>query len=183
MHERFPLADGETILWQGRPAPRGYTFRNWRHALFGFALSLPCLFWLLVGIELAAAGSPAWVAWLPLPFALGSLYLAFGQLLIARLEWEKVLYTVSESTICLQRGLFRPKLCTLPRAALVAVRTRRLGPNLATVRFEAEDGRSLTFCAIEHPELLLRHVPDAGGAPPSQPSPAGGGSYFASAED
>ena len=83
MFEPLPLTADETIRWHGRPAPRAYTFRNWRHSLLGLALLLPCLIWQLVGIELAADGAPSWVAWLPLPFNLATLYLAFGQLLIA----------------------------------------------------------------------------------------------------
>lgn len=161
MFEPLPLAVDETILWQGRPAPRAYTFRNWRHAIFGFALMLPCLFWQLVGIELVSAGAPSWVAWLPLPFALGSLYLAFGQLLIARLEWEQVLYVVSDRTIYQRCGFFRPRLRQIPRAKVTAVRKRTLGPNLATIRLDGEEGQFLLFAAIEHAELLLRLFPDA----------------------
>lgn len=159
MFDALPLAADETILWQGRPAPRAYTFRNWRHALFGLALTLPCLLWQLVGIELVAGGAPLWVAWLPLPFNLGALYLAFGQLLVARLEWERVFYAVSDRTLYQRCGLFRLRLCTLPLSDVVAVRKRILGPNLATVRIESREGESLLFSAIEHPELLLRILP------------------------
>jgi hypothetical protein len=162
--EPLPLAADETILWQGRPAPRAYTFRNWRHALFGLALMLPCLFWQLVGIELVAGGAPFWVAWLPLPFNLGSLYLAFGQLLIARLEWEQVLYAVSDRTVYQRRGFFRPRLRCLPLAAVTSVRKKSLGPNLATVRIASREGESLLFATIEHPELLLRLFPGLAGS-------------------
>ena len=156
MFEPLPLAADETILWQGRPAPRAYTFRNWRHALFGLALMLPCLFWQLVGIELVTEGAPRWVAWLPLPFNLASLYLAFGQLLIARLEWEQVLYVVSDRTIYQRSGFFRSRLYRMPLTAVTAVRKRTLGPNLATIRIDSGEGQVLHFSAIEHPELLLR---------------------------
>lgn len=152
------LAD-ETILWQGRPAPRAYTFRNWRHALFGLALTLPCLLWQLVGIELVAAGTSTWVAWLPLPFNLVALYLAFGQLLIARLEWEHVFYTVSDRTIYQQGGFIRPRLDCMPRTEVTDIRKKVLGPNLAAVRMISRDGQVITFSAIEHPELLLRLFP------------------------
>lgn len=159
MFEPLPLADGETLLWHGRPAPRAYTFRNWRHALFGLALALPCLFWQLVGIELAASGAPPWVAWLPLPFNLGALYLAFGQLLIARLEWERVYYAVSDRAIYQRCGFFRSRLLQMPLADLAEVRRKILGPNLASIRMEGRGGETLIFSAIEHPELLLRCFP------------------------
>lgn len=168
MFEPLPLAADETLLWQGRPAPRAYTFRNWRHALFGLALMLPCLFWQLVGIELAAGGAPSWVAWLPLPFNLGSLYLAFGQLLIARLEWEQVQYAVSDRAIYQRRGFFRSRLRSLPLTAVTRVRNKALGPNLATVRFDGDDGVSFFFTAIEHPELLLRLFPGVVGGDVTQ---------------
>lgn len=168
MLEPLLLAADETLLWQGRPAPRAYTFRNWRHALFGLALMLPCLFWQIVGIELVATGGPRWVAWLPLPFNLASLYLAFGQLLIARLEWEQVLYVVSDRTVYQRRGFFRPRLRSLPLAAVTKVRKKSLGPNLATIRIDGKEGESLLFAAIEHPELLLRLFPDAAGGDTSQ---------------
>lgn len=161
--EPLPLAADETLLWQGRPAPRAYTFRHWRHALFGLALLLPCFIWQLVGIELVAGGAPLWVAWLPLPFNLGCLYLAFGQLLIARLEWEQVLYAVSDRTIYQRSGFFRPRLRCLPLAAVTSVRKKILGPNLATIRIDGREGQVLLCSAIEHPELLLRLFPSVVG--------------------
>lgn len=161
MFNELPLAVGEEILWQGRPAPRAYTFRHWRHALFGLVLSLPCLLWQLVGIELVAGGASSWAAWLPLPFNLGALYLAFGQFLLARLEWERVYYAVSDRTIYRYCGLFRPRLGTLPLSAVVTVRKRSLGPNLASIRMENREGEALAFVAIEHPELLLSLFPAA----------------------
>jgi len=160
MFDPLPLIDDEKILWQGRPAPRAYTFRNWRHALFGLALALPCLIWQLAGIDLAAGGAAPWVAWLPLPFNLGCLYLAFGQLLIARLEWEQVYYAVSNHTIYQRCGFFRPRLHRMPLAAVTTVRKKVLGPNLATIRMEGSAGERLLFSSIEHPELLLHLFPD-----------------------
>ena len=168
MFDPLPLAVEETIRWQGRPAPRAYTFRNWRHSLFGLALLLPCMVWQLVGIELAADGAPSWVAWLPLPFNLGNLYLAFGQLLIARLEWERVYYAVSDRSIYQRRGFFRSRLRSLPLAGVTRIRRKILGPNLATVRIDGREGESLIFSAIEHSELLLRLFPDVPGGDPAQ---------------
>jgi len=115
-----------------------------------------------------ATGAPAWVAWLPLPFNLGCLYLAFGQLLIARLEWEQVLYAVSDRTIYERRGFFRSQLRSLPLAAVTNVRQKRLGPNLATIRIDGEEGQTLHFSAIEHPELLLRLFPNVAAGHNSQ---------------
>lgn len=170
MFEPLPLAEDETIRWHGRPAPRAYTFRNWRLSLWGLALLLPCLIWQLVGIELVTSGAPVWVAWLPLPFNLASLYLAFGQLLIARLEWEQIVYVVSDRNLYQRAGFFRSRLRSLPLAAVTRVRKKDLGPNLATVRIDSRDGEFLLFTAIEHSELLLRLFPDLAGGDAAQKS-------------
>lgn len=164
MFDPLPLAADEQILWQGRPAPRAYTFRNWRHALFGLVLLLPCLLWQLAGIELVSTGAPAWVAWLPLPFNLGSLYLAFGQLLIARLEWEYVYYAVSDRAIYRRDGLFRRRLRRLALQDLITIKQKKLGPNLVTIRMQSREGESLVLVAIEHPELLLPYLHGAVGS-------------------
>ena len=53
---QWPLEEDETLLWQGRPAPRCYTFRNWKLAAAGTALFLACSFWLMLGYQLVQAG-------------------------------------------------------------------------------------------------------------------------------
>ena len=54
---QWPLAEGETLLWQGRPAPRCYTFRNWKFAAAGTALFLACSFWMMLGLQLEETGA------------------------------------------------------------------------------------------------------------------------------
>lgn len=48
------LQKEENIVWQGKPAPRCYTFRNWAHSLFGLVLLLSCFVWFYVGINLGS---------------------------------------------------------------------------------------------------------------------------------
>jgi len=150
----FPLEAGETLRWQGRPAPRCYTFRNWKHSLFGVFLSVPSLFWLLVGHELRANGSPFWVAWLPISFVLISAWLAAGHLFWARLEWDKLFYAVTDRRVVIQRGIFRQQQQSLALSELTGVKVRRLGVHLATLRLEGRGGHWY-LCCLEHPETLL----------------------------
>ena len=70
------LQPGETLCWEGRPAPRCYTFRHWRHALFGLLLCAFCTVWTWLGVQQAAEQGWPWLAWVPLPFLGYALWLA-----------------------------------------------------------------------------------------------------------
>lgn len=155
----------ETLLWAGRPAPRCFTFRNWRQSLVGLGLTLPCLFWQIVGIELAAAGAPAWVAWLPLPFLLGTLWLAGGHLFAARIEWEHLFYALTDRHLYLQSGLYRIRQTRVERSAITGIERRDYGQCLATFTVSTDRG-SLRLCCLEEPDLFLRAL--AGEAPVPQ---------------
>ena len=72
------LLSGESLQWEGRPAPRCYTFRQWRHALFGVVLTIVCGVWEVMGVQQAAEQGWRWLAWVPLPFLGYALWLAFG---------------------------------------------------------------------------------------------------------
>lgn len=155
MIDNFILDAGETIRWQGRPAPRCYTFRNWKHSLAGIGLTVPTLFWLLVGWELTRNSGDLWTVLLPAPFVLASLYLAAGHLFLARLEWEKISYVVTDRRVALRRGIFRPQLRILPLNGVQAVKVRRQGLHLATLRLDLGAGDHLIFHCLEHPEIVL----------------------------
>ena len=49
------FAEGETLTWEGRPAPRAFTFRNGLHSLFGILLLVGAIFWQVSACELAKA--------------------------------------------------------------------------------------------------------------------------------
>ena len=51
----LPLLPEENLRWEGRPAPLCYTFRQWRHALFGLFLTGICSVWQWLGVQQAAA--------------------------------------------------------------------------------------------------------------------------------
>jgi hypothetical protein len=153
------LQPGERLVWEGRPAPRCYTMRNWRHALFGVILLVPTLYWQVVAVEIAAVYHLPLVPWIPLPFLLAALYLALGQLLVARLEWEKVYYAVTDRRILVQRGVLRTRHLTLALGAVGSFVLRPYGEELASLRIVPTDfSTTLVLSCIEYPRLVTRHL-------------------------
>jgi len=147
-----PLLPEEKLQWEGRPAPRCYTFRQWRHALFGLFLTTVCSVWLWLGVQQAAEQGWPWLVWVPLPFLGYALWLAFGQLLVARLEWAKVAYAVTDRRIIVQHGLFKPCLTALELERLTWFRLQPLGTELGTLRIHGEAGDPvLVLHCIEYP--------------------------------
>lgn len=160
------LQAGETVRWQGRPAPRCFVFRNWRHSLFGLLLLLLAVWWQTVGLQLASVYGQPLLAWVPLPFVLLGLYLAIGHLLLARCEWPHVFYAVTDRRILVQRGVLRRRLEALPLPAVTWYELRPLGAELASVRIAA-GAASLSLPCIEHPRrpiALLESAMAASGA-------------------
>lgn len=163
------LAAGETLRWEGRPAPRCYTFRNWYHSLFGILLFLLSLYWLAIGIQLGAVYEMPWIPWIPAPFVAVGLYLALGHLVLARIEWEQVGYAVTERRVLVRRGLRGQRIETLSLDSLAWFQLRFHGPELGTVRLRGGDPEQrLTLCCIEYPrqltELLELAIAHSGGS-------------------
>ena len=75
----------EEIVWQGRPAPRCFTFRNWIHSLFGIVILIAAIGWFFFGLHLGETNQQVLFVLIPVPFMLAGLYLAFGHLVLARL--------------------------------------------------------------------------------------------------
>ena len=109
------FAEGEIAEWQGRPAPRCFTFRHWKQALFGLFFLVVCVAWLLVGMQVAAEYQKPWLGLLPIPFVAIGAYLAFGPLLIARLEWENVYFALTDRRLVTLRGVRRQQLVAVNR--------------------------------------------------------------------
>ncbi len=149
------LEEGEALRWEGRPAPRAFTFRNWLHSLVGVLLLLLSAYWQMVGVQLAAVYHLPWLAWIPIPFLVAGLYLGVGHLLLARMEWEKVFYAVTDRRLLAQRGLFRPRIEVFELSELTGFRVKPLGNELATLRACAlSSGSNLIFIAIEYPQQV-----------------------------
>ena len=157
------LLPGEVLCWEGRPAPRCYTFRQWRHALFGGLLTLFCLVWLWMGVGQVAATGWAWPALLPLPFLAYALWLAGGQLLAARLEWNNVAYAITDRRLLARGGVFRTVELALPLEHLTWFRLKPLGEELGSLRVHGRDGDPVLFLhCLEYPrrpaELLEQSI-------------------------
>ncbi|MBW2476351.1 MAG: PH domain-containing protein [Deltaproteobacteria bacterium] len=107
------LEPEEKICWEGRPTPRCYVFRNWRHSVFGVLLLLLAVWWQTVGIQISAVYDFPWLSWLPIPFVLLGLYLSLGHLFLARLEWNHVFYAITDQRILVKEGLLQRRTSSL----------------------------------------------------------------------
>lgn len=153
------LAADESVLWEGRPAPRCFVFRNWRHSLFGLLLLLLSTWWLGVGYQLGHLYDWIWLGWLPLPFVLLGLYLALGHVLLARCEWERVFYAVTDRRVLVLRGLLRRRCESLALPEVTWLMVRSHGRELATVRVCPGATRPpLILSCVEHPGRLIELI-------------------------
>jgi len=149
------LAEGERIDWQGRPAPRCYTFRNWIHSLFGVVILLAAICWFVLAVELGQTEQNVLLVWMPLPFLLAGFYLSVGHLILSRFEWERVYYALTDQRLVATRGYFRPRVDSVALAEIVWFELRPLGDQLGTVRVRCRDlQQRLTISCIEYPHKL-----------------------------
>lgn len=149
------LATGEVIIWQGRPAPRCFTFRHWKKAAFGLFLLLVCVGWLLIGMQLAGEYQNPWPGLLPIPFVVIGCNLAFGPLLLARLEWENVYLALTDRRLITLRGVRRQRLVGLDRQDILYFRMNRLGEQLGTLQVHGKAGDPVLFLhCVEYPLQL-----------------------------
>jgi hypothetical protein len=151
MRQVLVLAEGESIRWEARPAPRCYTFRHWRHAIFGGIFLAITLCWQVLGFEMAANYTTAWMAWLPAPFVLIGLYLSVGHLFQARLEWNLVRYVITDRRLLLQRGLLKPWVESMMLSEMTYFRLDRHGDELGTLRVHKGSEQQLVLHCIEYP--------------------------------
>lgn len=148
MSQPFVPKEGETLLWQGRPAPRCFVFQHARQALIGLLLFLLSSFWLMLAWELTKAGSPAWIMALPLPILLGSFWFGPWQLVRARLHWPHIFYTLTD------RRLYSSLGVELPLSEIRRLRLRKHSPQLNSFRVETDQGATLVLSCIENPQTF-----------------------------
>lgn len=151
MRQGLALDDGEEIRWEGRPAPRCYTFRHWRHSLFGLFFLSVCTYWQVLGLEMAEEYELFWLAWLPSPFLLLGLYLTVGHLLQARLEWNHVYYALTDRRLLVQRGLLARRLESLELQEITYFILQLHGEQLGTLQIYKEQEKRMTLHCVEHP--------------------------------
>lgn len=169
------LESGEQLRWSGRPAPRCYTFRNWKHSLVGLLLLLIGIWWQVLGLQMASVYDLPVLAWLPLPVWLGGLLLAFGHLLKARIEWEHLYYAVTDRRLLCRRGK-SPRLEQLPLDAVSYFRMNPYSLLLGSLAVYAGSvDRRIEFKCIEHPrqvtDLLEASMRVRGVLAPENPAP------------
>lgn len=164
----WPLEDGEALVWQGRPAPRCYTFRNWKLALAGTALFLACSFWLMLGYQLVEAENHSSVLILmTLPLVVATFCLGPGQLLLARWRWEKLFYALTDQRLLIRSGLLVAEVRSYPKEEITGWQQRRFGEQLASIRILRGDAAPLILACLEQPQHLIQHLPPREGAPVS----------------
>jgi hypothetical protein len=160
MSRGFVLENGETLRWEARPAPRCYTFRHWRHSVFGLIFLVICSTWLVLGRTMAENYALPWLAWLPLPFVLIGLYLFCGHLIQARIEWNQVYYVITDRRVVVQRGLIKPRTQFFELSDITYFRLGRQGEQLGTLRVHKGEQHLVLHC-IEHPRRATALLKEA----------------------
>lgn len=155
------LNDGEKVQWEGRPAPRCYTFRHWKHSIFGFIFMAICLYWQVLGVEIAEEYAIPWLVFLPAPFLLVGVYFSVGHLLQARLEWNHVYYAITDQRLFVQRGLKSEAMQTMALDELTYFSMHRQGEELGTLRVHSGTERQLILHCLEHPMSAVKLLEDA----------------------
>ncbi|KIH75794.1 PH domain-containing protein [Geoalkalibacter ferrihydriticus] len=149
------LESEETLLWESKPAPRCYTFRNWRRTILGLLLLTLAIYWEITGLGLPTGFGPALLGWFLLPLFAAGLWFSVGHYILARREWENVFYGASNRRLLVQRGLIQSRRRSLDLDKVSGYRLHPHGQHLADVQvFVAHEKKSLTFHCIEHPEQL-----------------------------
>ena len=151
MHKELRLEPCETIAWEARPSPRCYTFRHWRHSIFGLVFLLLSCIWEILGMEMAVQYDMVWLEWLPLPFVLIGVYFSVGHLLQARLEWNNVRYLITNKRMIALRGLKKVSEESLLLSEVSYFSLKMHGEQLGTLRVHAGDRRRLTLHCLEYP--------------------------------
>ncbi len=156
------LETDERLLWEGRPAPRCFTFRRWIHSVFGLILMAPALVWLDGGQALAVErGEPLWgvIPWLGV--ALASYFLV-GHLLLARLDWEGTFYAITDRRLIALGGWPRRSAWTLPLNRLRHLRLRPRGRDLGSLYVSGQDSRERrVLSCLEHPARAIALLEEA----------------------
>jgi hypothetical protein len=158
-HSLWALNDGETLLWQGRPAPRCYTFRHWLQALIGTVLFFASSFWLMVGMQLVKAGEfSALLLIAPLGLAVVAFFVGPGQLILARLRWEKVFYALTDQRLLVRNRLLGHKVLSFDLADYKHYRQKKYGENLLSLRLSFKNRPAIILECLEHPDFLLQQL-------------------------
>ena len=148
------LQNDEKIVWEGKPAPRCYTFRHWRHSIFGFFFLVLSAVWQGMGVVLSDSLPLGWMVWVPVPFILFGAYFSAGHILQARLEWPHVWYAVTDFRVIVVRGWMKRTSVSMDLKEVVYFNLRPFGEHLGTLRIQNRQGTTILFHCLEHPKRL-----------------------------
>lgn len=153
------LLPEERIIWQGRPAPRCFTFRNWKLAGIGLLLFLLCSFWLMLGLQLSDDGHPWFLVLIPLPLVIASFLAGPGQILLARIAWERRFYCLTERRVLIRCGLLRDHYRSIPLGEICSWQQKRYSEQLASIRLRHAAGAQQTVLhCLEQPDRFLQQL-------------------------
>ena len=149
------LPEDEEILWEGRPAPRCFTFRRWYHSIFGLLLLPLCWVWLDGGQALAVSRSePLW-GYIPWAGFAVACYFVCGHLVRARLEWERTFYAITSQRVVAVGGWPSKQVRTLPRASLRHLKLVPRGEQLGSLFLRGGGAEVLVLACVEHPSSAI----------------------------
>ncbi len=166
---QWSLAEGETLLWQGRPAPRCYTFRHWLQATIGTILFLACSFWLMVGVQLVRAhGYSQLLIIAPLLLVVAAFFVGPGQLILARWRWEKIFYALTDQRLLVRNRLFGSKTLTYQLSDFKHFKQKKYGQQLLSLRMSFNGSAPIVLECLEFPDNFLNLLPnkDSSAPPP-----------------
>lgn len=157
---QWSLNDGETMRWQGRPAPRCYTFRHWLQATIGTILFLASSFWLMVGIQLVRAqGYSSWLILAPCLLSMAAFFIGPGQLILARWRWEKIFYALTDQRLLVRNRLFGNRIYIYQLCDYKHFKQKKYGRQLLSLRLSFKGSPPIVLECLEHPENFLEHLP------------------------
>lgn len=143
----------EQIVWQGRPAPRAYTFRNWRWSLQASVGLVMVLFFRQGNGPLQVDYAvDQWWTWAGL---IVGFWAGIGHLLWSRMEWEHVFYLLTDRRLVAVSGILGRRCQILSIDQLQEVEQQAIGTALATVKVSG-GGQRMTLHCLEYPQLLLQ---------------------------
>jgi len=156
---QWPLGEGETLLWQGRPAPRCYTWRNWKLSVAATILFLGSSFWWMLAYQLMVAdGYPWWLQLIPAPLVFLSIWYGPCHILLARTRWEKLFYAVSDRRLLIRDGLFTAKIESFPLAEIESWQQKIYSDQLVSLRLILKTHAPVILFCLEQPQNLLGHL-------------------------
>lgn len=165
---QWSLDEGETLLWQGRPAPRCYTFRHWLQATIGTILFLACSFWVMVGLHLVRSlNYSPWLVVAPVLLAIAAFFVGPGQLILARLRWEKIFYALTNQRLLVRNRLIGRKVLIYQLSDFKQFKQKKYGQQLLSLRLSFKGRPPIVLECLEYPENFLEHLPENRATPVS----------------